>query len=83
MTKSEALGMIKTAVDQVAPGMGSKVDLDADLSRGILDSLDLMSFDLALEDLLGAKIEALSGDYNDYQVATLINVLLEVKLEAA
>lgn len=75
MDKQTALGHIKTALNIVVEGAGDGVDETTDLSDGVIDSLDQMTFLFELEQLIGSKIEEIDEEYTDYTIAALLKVL--------
>lgn len=80
MTETEALELIRAAIEVVSPGTGEKVTLETDLTNDeILDSLDRMNFLFELEHMHGSKIEQVTDTFDDFRIATLIGFLSEGK----
>jgi len=78
MTREQALDMIKKALDETGKGLSERVNESTDLINDkILDSLDTMNFLFELETLRGAKIEAIDDTFEDFRVATLIDLLVQ------
>lgn len=77
MTEDDAMAMIKSAVEEVKPGAGEKLNRETDLvNDGILDSLDIMSFLFELETMRGAKFVEIDETYSDFRVSTLVGMLM-------
>lgn len=78
MTNEEAFEIIQKALEEVEADSSKDVTTDTDLAEDeILDSLDLVSFLYELEVLVGKKIEAITEDYDDFKVSSLVKLVVE------
>ena len=78
MTEDATLLLIKDSLNKVAEGVGDRVTPETDLvAEEIVDSLDLMNFLFEVEQSLGSKLTAITEDYDDYRVASLMKVIAE------
>ncbi len=76
MTKNEAFELVKASLDRVADGTSQKITMDTDLvGDEILDSLDVMNFLFELETKRGQPIAAIDESFEDFRVATLVDLI--------
>jgi acyl carrier protein len=77
MTRDEAYAMIKQALENTSQGMSAKVSEDIHLvEAGVLDSLESMNFIFELEQLNGARIDAIDETFDDFRVSRLMDILV-------
>lgn len=77
MTREQALGMIKSALEETGKGLSSRVSDNTDLINDkILDSLDTMNFLFELEKIRGGKIEAIDDTFEDFRISTIVDLLV-------
>ncbi len=78
MTEDATLLLIRDSLNKVAEGAGDKITPETDLvAEEIVDSLDLMNFLFEVEQTLGTKLTAVTEDYDDYRVSSLMKVIAE------
>lgn len=78
MTEDATLLLIRDSLNKVVEGTGDAVTPQTDLvGEEIVDSLDLMNFLFEVEQTLGTKLTAVTEDYDDYRVASLMKVIAE------
>lgn len=76
MNKDEALELIKKALEATSEGSSAEVTMDTHLTEDdVLDSLDAMNMLFELEQLFGKKLEAIDETFEDFRVATLVDIL--------
>jgi acyl carrier protein len=78
MTRAEAYGLIREALEEVSPAAAAKLSEECHLVKdGLVDSLDGMNFLFELEQRLDFKLKAIDEDFDDFRVSRLIDIVVE------